>query len=45
MSESLAFILAEMEFQIDACEKERLVLKRSLLGLDRVMVRDEVRES
>ena len=30
-----------MEFQIDAPEKEKLVLKRSILGLGNIIVREE----
>ena len=30
-----------MEFQIDVPEKEKLVLKRSILGLGNIIVREE----
>ena len=42
-SELHDFIGAGIEFQRDAPENEKLVLKRSILGLGRVMVRDEAR--
>ena len=36
-------IWAGIEFQMDAPEKEKLVLKRSVLGLGKIIVRDEER--
>ena len=41
MIELHVFISAGIEFQMDAPEKEKLVLKRSILGLDNIIVREE----
>ena len=41
MSDLDVFIRAGIEFQMDAPEKEKLVLKRSILGLGKIILRDE----
>ena len=42
VSELYAFTGAGTEFQVDAPEKEKLVLKRPILGFGKFMVREEV---
>ena len=41
MTELQAVISAGMEFQMDAPEKEKLVLKRSVLGFGNIIVREK----
>lgn len=44
MSELHDFISAGIRLQMDAPEKEKLVSKRSVLGLGKIIVRDEERQ-
>ena len=37
------FVCAGIEFQMDAPEKDKLVLNRSVLGFGKIIVRDEER--